>query len=67
MEIVHPKCAGLDGHQDMVVACARVVAGSSVTHDVRTFGTTTQELVALSDWLTAHGCTHVAMDSTGVE
>jgi len=66
MEIVHPKCAGLDGHQDTVVACARVVAGSSVTHDVRTFGTTTQELVALSDWLTAHGCTHVAMESTGV-
>jgi len=67
MEIVHPKCAGLDVHQDTVVACARVVAGSSVTHDVRTFGTTTQELVALSDWLTAHGCTHVAMESTGVE
>jgi len=66
VEIVHPKCAGLDGHQDTVVACARVVAGSSVTHDVRTFGTTTQELVALSDWLTAHGCTHVAMESTGV-
>ena len=66
MEIVHPKCAGLDVHQDTVVACARVVAGSSVTHDVRTFGTTTQELVALSDWLTAHGCTHVAMESTGV-
>jgi len=66
MEIVHPKCAGLDVHQQTVVACARVVAGSSVTHDVRTFGTTTQELVALSDWLTAHGCTHVAMESTGV-
>jgi transposase len=66
MEVVHPKCAGLDVHQHTVVACARVVAGSSVTHDVRTFGTTTQELLALSDWLTAHGCTHVAMESTGV-
>ncbi len=66
MEVVHPKCAGLDVHQHTVVACARVAAGSSVTRDVRTFGTTTQELWALSDWLTAHGCTHVAMESTGV-
>ena len=66
MEVVHPQCAGLDVHQHTVVACARVAAGSSVTRDVRTFGTTTQELLALSDWLTAHGCTHVAMESTGV-
>jgi transposase len=66
MDLLHPKCAGLDVHQQTVVAGARVVTGSSVTHDVRTFGTTTQELLALSDWLTAHGCTHVAMESTGV-
>lgn len=66
MELLHPKCAGLDVHQQTVVACARVVAGPSATHDVRTFGTTTAELLALSDWLTAHGCTHVAMESTGV-
>jgi transposase len=66
MELMHPQCAGLDVHQHTGVACARVVAGSSVTHDVRSFGTTTQELLALSDWLTAHGCTHVAMESTGV-
>jgi transposase len=66
MDLRYPKCAGLDVHQQTVVACARVVAGSSVTHDRRTFGTTTGELLALSDWLTAHGCTHVAMESTGV-
>src|SRR6266699_5045390 len=66
MEVVHPTCAGLDVHQHTVVACARVGAGSAVTRDVRTFGTTTQELWALSDWLTAHGCTHVAMESRGV-
>jgi len=66
MDLRHPKCAGLDVHQRTVVACARVVAGSSVRHERRTFGTTTADLVALSDWLTAHGCTHVAMESTGV-
>src|SRR5256885_1162274 len=66
MDVVHPKCAGLDVHQQTVVACARVVNGASVHHEVRTFGTTTQDLLALSDWLTAHGCTHVAMESSGV-
>ena len=66
MEIVHPTCAGLDVHQQTVVACARVVSGTTITHDVRTFGTTTVALLALGDWLGAHGCTHVAMESTGV-
>src|SRR5713226_4563037 len=66
MDVVHPKCAGLDVHQQTVVACARVASGQTITHEVRTFGTTTVELLALSDWLGAHGCTHVAMESTGV-
>jgi hypothetical protein len=66
MDVVHPKCAGLDVHQQTVVACARVVSGTTITHDVRTFGTTTVALLALGDWLGAHGCTHVAMESTGV-
>ncbi len=66
MELMYPTCAGLDVHQHTVVACARVVTGATITHDVRTFGTTTPDLLALSDWLTGHGCTHVAMESTGV-
>ena len=66
MEVVHPRCAGLDVHQQTVVACARVASGQAVTRNVRTFGTTTPELLALSDWLATHGCTHVAMESTGV-
>jgi len=66
MDLQHPKCAGLDVHQHTVVACARVVAGSTVRHERRTFGTTTADLLALSDWLTAHDCTHVALESTGV-
>jgi transposase len=66
MEILHPKCAGLDVHRDTVVACARIVAGGAVEQDVRTFGATTKELMALSEWLTDHGVTHVAMEATGV-
>lgn len=66
MEVLYPRCAGLDVHKDTVVACARVVGPGGVEAQVRTFGTTTVELLALSDWLTAQGCRHVAMESTGV-
>src|SRR5438105_2930454 len=66
MEVVHERCAGLDVHKDTVVACARVISEGKVEQDVKTFGTTTKELLALSDWLREHGCTHAAMESTGV-
>ena len=66
MEVLYPKCAGLDVHRDTVVACARNATGSAVAHDVRTFGATTKELMALSEWLTEHGATHLAMEATGV-
>lgn len=66
MDVIHLKCAGLDLHKDTVVACARNVTGTKVTHEVKTFGTTTRGLLTLSDWLTTRGCTHVAMEATGV-
>lgn len=66
MEVIYPRCAGLDVHQQSVVACVRLASGPAVHHDVRTFGTTTGDLLALADWLTSYGCTHVAMESTGV-
>jgi transposase len=66
MEVLHPRCAGLDVHKDTVVACARLVTDGKVSHEVRTFGTTTSQLCALSDWLQECGCTHAAMESTGV-
>ena len=67
MEAVHERCAGLDVHKRTVVACT-IVPGSEgrVVKEVRTFETTTGELEALGDWLAAAGCTHVAMESTGV-
>ena len=34
--------------------------------EVRTFGTMTEDLLALSDWLAVAGCTHVVLESTGV-
>ena len=66
MEVIHVKCGGLEVHQKTVVACVRIAVKSKVVRAVRTFGATTSELLALSDWLSSHGCTHVAMESTGV-
>ncbi len=67
MEIVYAICCGLDVHKKQVTACLRRrEANGHVTKEVKPFGTTTVELLALLDWLLAAGCTHVAMESTGV-
>lgn len=65
MEILHPRCAGLDVHKDTVVAAVRCVSAPA-HQETRSFSTTTKGLLELSDWLTSHGCTHVAMEATGV-
>ena len=66
MEVLYPHCAGLEVHKQTVVACARHMVNGTVTREVRTFGTTTKDLLVLSEWLASHGCTHVAMEATGV-
>ena len=66
MEVLYPRCAGLDVHAGSVTACARIAAGAQVTYDHHTVPTTTRGLLELAEWLTAHGCTHVAMEATGV-
>ncbi|MDP9310802.1 MAG: IS110 family transposase [Chloroflexota bacterium] len=67
MEVIYPRCCGLDVHKKTVVACLRSPgADGKPTKVIRTFGTMTADLVALADWLAAAGCTHVAMESTGV-
>ena len=66
MDVLYPRCAEIDLHKDTVVACVRVVANGAATSEVRTFDTTTPGLLALSAWLAESGCTHVAMEATGV-
>ncbi len=66
MELLYARCAGLDVHARTVVACARIASGGTVTYHHRTVATTTQGLLELAEWLTAQGCTHVALESTGV-
>src|SRR4051812_1275330 len=67
MDVVYERCCGLDVHKKSVVACLLISrSGGEPLRAVRTFGTMTEDLLALADWLTEAGCTHVAMESTGV-
>jgi transposase len=67
VERMTERCCGLDVHKESVAACVRVPGPTAKRErHVRVFGTTTTDLLALSDWLEAHGVTHVAMESTGV-
>src|ERR671931_3984 len=67
IQVVHPCCCGLDVHKREVQACLlRSTPGGTVRQEQRTFSTMTDDLLALLDWLGAAGCTHVAMESTGV-
>src|SRR5215468_3017425 len=67
MQTLVERGCGLDVHQATVVACLLMVRrDGKVQKQVRTFGTTTRELVGLREWLLSEGCTHVAMESTGV-
>ena len=67
MEILYPRCAGLDVHKESVAVCV-LTPGPQAEPDkqIQQFGTTTGELRRLRDWLGAHGVTHAAMESTGV-
>jgi transposase len=62
MQVLYPCCCGIDIHARTAVACL-IKQGKRQT---RTFSTMTDDLLRLSDWLTSEGCTHVAIDSTGV-
>jgi transposase len=64
MEVLYPRCAGLDLGKDALVACVRI-HGQPVHQEWRTFGMTTRELLALATWLAEQGVTHIAMEATG--
>src|SRR5919202_593813 len=66
MQVLSPNCAGIDAQKKTAVVCCRTTAADgTVTTETRTFFTMTQDLLALSDWLTSLAITHVAMESTG--
>ena len=66
MEVLYPQCAGLDVHAAQITACVRLATGPDVTRHRQVFAATTAGLLALGAWLREHGCTHVAMEATGV-
>ena len=66
MRVIYERCCGLDVHKRTITACVLKWLGSEWQKEIRQFGTMTKDLLALSDWLVGKGCTHVAMESTGV-
>jgi transposase len=67
MQILYRCCCGLDVHKKTIVACLlRIDPEGEFFKQVRTFGTTTEELLQLSDWLVEAECQAAAMESTGV-
>lgn len=62
MEILYSHCCGLDVHKKTITACIITPKGK----ELKTFGTMTTDLLNLADWIKKQGCTHVAMESTGV-
>ena len=66
MEVIYPRCAGLDVHKQTVVACVRIAGNGPAQQEVKTFVTTTSGLLALADWLDSLGVEQVAMEATGV-
>ena len=66
MDVMFERVAGIDVHKAMVVAAVRIVSDGKVNRDCRTYPSTTAGLLELLAWLTQSGCTHVAMEATGV-
>jgi len=66
MEVVYPRCSGLDVHKRFVVACLSIIEKGQRHKELRQFSTMTNEILMMKEWLKASGCTHIAMESTGV-
>ncbi|WP_078548540.1 IS110 family RNA-guided transposase [Litchfieldia alkalitelluris] len=62
MQIISKYVCGMDVHKKSITACIL----TPKSKEVRTFGTMTDDLLLLVDWIQSNKCTHVAMESTGV-
>ncbi len=60
MKKVYDNCCGIDVHKKLMVAC--FIHGGR--QEVREFGSTARELLALAEWLLLGGCQMAAMEST---
>jgi transposase len=67
MDVLFERCCGLDVHKKLVVACViSTPPDGEPERTVQSFGTMTEDLLKLADWLETYGVSHVAMESTGV-
>ena len=67
MELLYERCAGLDVHKKNVKVCLKTPGSGGRPHqEIRTYETKTAHLLEMRDWLKEKGCTHLAMESTGV-
>ncbi len=66
MRILYRRCAGLDIHKDTVSVCIRMRHGANIEMETAVFGTFTEQLEELRDWLHQHKIEQIAMESTGV-
>lgn len=66
LKIVYKICCGIDVHKTFVVACVATTNKQGVTtYDSHRFSTYTKGLKELLQWLLAHNCKDVCMESTG--
>lgn len=62
MQIISEYVCGMDVHKNSITVCVLTPRKK----EIRTFGTMTDDLLLLLDWIQSYSCTHVAMESTGV-
>jgi len=68
MKLLYRRCAGLDIHKKSISVCVRMRRSGSPQVEIEegVFGTFTQDLERLGEWLKQHKVKQVAMESTGV-
>jgi transposase len=66
MEVLYPRCCGLDVHKSSISVCALLRDQGHLRKEYRRFTTMTPDLENLATWLGELGVTHVALESTGV-
>src|SRR5258708_34735543 len=65
MEVLYPRCSGIDVHKRFVVACLSIIQHGQRHKELRQASTMTSDILALKAWLKAAGCTHIAGEFTG--
>jgi transposase len=67
MHVVYERCCGIDVHKKFVVVCLCILtAQGAIQKEIRTFTTMTRDLLGMLEWLKQAGCSHAALESTGV-